>query len=85
MNRPKLLLMDEPFSALDEVLKEKLQEKILNLHQTFGTTTLMVSHDAKTSYALADRIIVLKQGKVIKDGKKDEVLEKSMDVSYRLF
>jgi molybdate transport system ATP-binding protein len=85
MNRPKLLLMDEPFSALDETLKEKLQEKILNLHQTFGTTTLMVSHDAKTSYALADRIIVLEQGKVIKDGKKDEVLEKSMDVSYRLF
>jgi len=85
MNRPKLLLMDEPFSALDEFLKEKLQEKILNLHQTFGTTTLMVSHDAQTSYAVADRIIVLHQGKVIRDGNKDEVLEKSMDVRYRLF
>ena len=45
MKRPKLLLMDEPLSALDPVMRTKLQQDILNLHKTFGTTTLMVSHD----------------------------------------
>ncbi|SFV60918.1 Molybdenum transport ATP-binding protein ModC (TC 3.A.1.8.1) [hydrothermal vent metagenome] len=84
MNRPQLLLMDEPFSALDEKMKEKLQEEILALHKTFGTTTLMVSHDAKASYALADRIIVLEQGKIVKDGKKDEIFTKSMAMTYAL-
>lgn len=84
MNKPKLLLMDEPLSALDEKLREKLQKEIRILHQTFGTTTLMVSHDANTSYALADRVIVLHQGKVIKDGQKDEVFTKSMKPNYSL-
>jgi len=82
MNQPKLLLMDEPFSALDSKLKIKLQEEILKLHKIFGTTTIMVSHDADASYALADRIMVLHQGKIIADGKKDEVLVKKETSTY---
>ncbi|NOR56542.1 MAG: ATP-binding cassette domain-containing protein [Sulfurovum sp.] len=84
MNRPKLLLMDEPLSSLDEKMREKLQDEIAKLHTAFGTTTLMVSHDAKASYALADRIIVLEQGKVLKDGTKDEILQKVTTLTYRL-
>jgi molybdate transport system ATP-binding protein len=84
MNRPKLLLMDEPLSALDENLRERLQEEISKLHKRFATTTVMVSHDTQTSYALSDRIIVLEQGKIIKDGKKEEVFEKSIKIHYRL-
>ncbi|MDQ7085387.1 MAG: ATP-binding cassette domain-containing protein [Sulfurovum sp.] len=63
MNQPKLLLMDEPFSALDTSMRAKLQVEIAKFHKTFGTTTLMISHDAQTAHALADRIIVLSQGK----------------------
>ncbi len=84
MNRPKLLLMDEPLSALDEKMRTTLQEEIAKLHRAFGTTTLMVSHDAEVSYALADRILVLEQGKIVKDGTKDEVLEKEQKIAYRL-
>jgi len=84
MNKPKLLLMDEPLSALDDEMKEKLIKEIAKLHKDFGTTTLMVSHDASSSYALADRIIVLDQGKVVKDGRKDEVLQESKTVTYAL-
>jgi len=84
MNKPKLLLMDEPLSSLDEKMREKLQVEIAKLHKTFGTTTLMVSHDAKASYALADRIIVLEQGKVLKDGTKDEILQKVTTLTYCL-
>ncbi len=84
MNKPKLLLMDEPLSSLDEKMREKLQVEIAKLHKAFGTTTIMVSHDAKASYALADRIIVLEQGKVLKDGTKDEILQKVTTLTYCL-
>ena len=84
MNKPKLLLMDEPLSALDEKMRRQLQVEIEKLHKTFGTTTLMVSHDAEASYALADRIIVLEQGSVVKDGSRDEVLQKENRVLYSL-
>jgi len=84
MNRPKLLLMDEPLSALDAKMRETLQREITKLHQTFGTTTIMVSHDAESTYALADRIIVLEQGKIIKDGSKDSVLKKEQKTVYSL-
>ena len=84
MNKPKLLLMDEPLSALDEKMKAKLQDEIAKLHKKFGTTTIMVSHDAEASYALADRVIVLKQGKVISDGTKNEILVKKQIITYCL-
>ena len=84
MNKPRLLLMDEPLSALDVQMRETLQHEIVKLHKAFGTTTIMVSHDAESAYALADRVIVLELGKVVKDGSKDEVLKKSTRVSYSL-
>jgi len=84
MNKPKLLLMDEPLSALDEQMRSKLQNEIAKLHTEFGTTTLMVSHDAEVSYALADRILVLEQGHIIKDGSKDEVLKQEQKTVYSL-
>jgi len=77
MNRPKLLLMDEPLSALDPSMRTKLQNEILTLHKEFGTTTIMVSHDPSEIYRLASRVLVLDQGKIINDGKPKEVLLKT--------
>ena len=74
MNRPDLLLMDEPLSALDPLMRSKLQHDILNLHKTFGTTTVMVSHDPSEIYRLAQRVIVLEQGKVVQDASPKEIL-----------
>ncbi len=84
MKQPKLLLMDEPLSALDPAMRTKLQDEILKLHETFGTTTIMVSHDADASYHLADRIWVLDQGKIIADGHPEEILLKTSTVTYTL-
>ena len=84
MKQPKLLLMDEPLSALDPAIRTKLQDEILKLHNTFGTTTIMVSHDADASYHLADRIWVLDQGKIIADGPPKEILLKTHTVTYTL-
>lgn len=77
MNRPKLLLLDEPLSALDPNMRTKLQNEILTLHKEFGTTTIMVSHDPSEMYRLSNRVIVLNNGQVINDGSAKEVLLKT--------
>lgn len=77
MNRPKLLLMDEPLSALDPSMRTKLQQEILTLHREFGTTTIMVSHDPSEIYRLSNRVIVLDQGEIINDGCPKDVLLKT--------
>jgi molybdate transport system ATP-binding protein len=77
MNRPKLLLMDEPLSALDPQMRTKLQNEILTLHKEFNTTTIMVSHDPSEIYRLSDRVIELEHGKIINDGSAKDVLLKT--------
>jgi len=74
MNKPKLLLMDEPLSALDSKMRKKLQNEILALHNEFGTTTIMVSHEPSEMYHLASRVIILNQGIIINDGIPKDVL-----------
>jgi len=77
MNKPKLLLMDEPLSALDPNMRTKLQQEILQLHKEFGTTTIMVSHDPSEIYRLASRVVVLNLGEIINDGTPKDVLLKT--------
>lgn len=77
MNRPKLLLMDEPLSALDPNLRGKLQNEILTLHKEFKITTIMVSHDLSEIYRLANRAILINLGKIIRDGTPQDVLLKT--------
>jgi len=76
MNRPKLLLMDEPLSALDPHMRSKLQNEILLLHKEFGTTTIMVSHDPSEIYRLASRVLVLNLGHIVSDGSPKDILLK---------
>ncbi|MFX4282178.1 ABC transporter ATP-binding protein [Aliarcobacter butzleri] len=77
MNKPKLLLMDEPLSALDPQMRTKLQNEILTLHKEFNTTTIMVSHDPSEMYRLASRVLVLDYGKIVNDGLPKDILLKT--------
>lgn len=77
MRRPKLLLMDEPLSALDPAMRAKLQHDILALHKEFQTTTIMVSHDPSEIYRLANHVINLEHGKVIQEGTAKDILLKT--------
>jgi molybdate transport system ATP-binding protein len=77
MNRPKLLLMDEPLSALDPAMRTKLQNEILTLHKEFNTTTIMVSHDPSEIYRLANRVVTLNFGEIINDGLPKDILLKT--------
>ncbi len=76
MRKPKLLLLDEPLSALDSAMRAKLQNDILRLHKEFNTTTVMVSHDPSEIYRLASKVFVLKKGKIVDEGTPKEVLLK---------
>jgi molybdate transport system ATP-binding protein len=66
--------MDEPLSALDPEMRTNLQREILTLHKEFDTTTIMVSHDSSEIYRLANRVVMLKLGKIINNGTPKEVL-----------
>jgi len=74
MRRPRLLLLDEPLSALDPVMRSTLQQEILALHRRFNTTTLMVSHEPSEIYRMAERVIVLSKGEVVADGSPRDLL-----------
>ena len=74
--KPKLLLMDEPFSALDQNLREKMQLEIRKIHKDFGLTTIFVTHDQAEAFKMADEIIVLSQGKIIDQGSPQRIYNK---------
>lgn len=77
MRKPKLLLLDEPLSALDPQTRSSLQSELLTLHNEFKTTTILISHDPSEIYKLASRVIVLDAGKVINDGSPKDILLKT--------
>lgn len=70
---PKLLLMDEPFSALDQKLREKMQLEIRKIHKNLGLTTIFVTHDQAEAFKMADEIIVLNHGKIIDQGSPQRI------------
>ncbi|GAB4052998.1 ATP-binding cassette domain-containing protein [Spirosoma litoris] len=67
VRRPQLLLLDEPFAALDAEASQTLRQVLLTLHQTWGTTTLLVSHHEVDVQTLADRVVRLVQGRIQTD------------------
>lgn len=71
---PAIMLMDEPFGALDPLTRDALGADYRALHERLGLTTLMVTHDISEAVLLADRIVVLKGGRIVGDGSAAELL-----------
>ncbi|WP_162416641.1 sulfate/molybdate ABC transporter ATP-binding protein [Cyclobacterium roseum] len=69
IRKPKILLLDEPFSALDMKMRAKLQEYLVQFHNEYGLTTLLVSHDASEISRMAQRVLVMENGKFSFDGE----------------
>jgi osmoprotectant transport system ATP-binding protein len=80
---PSLMLMDEPFGALDPLTRDALGADYRELHDRLGLTTLMVTHDMTEAVLLADRIVVLRDGKIVADGTAAELLSASADPEVR--
>ena len=64
---PQLLLMDEPFGALDPVTRDALGRRVQGLHRELGLTTIMVTHDMAEALLLADRVLVMEAGRIVAD------------------
>jgi osmoprotectant transport system ATP-binding protein len=80
---PALMLMDEPFGALDPLTRDALGVDYRALHDRLGLTTVMVTHDMAEAVLLADRIVVLREGRIIADGTAAELLAKTADPDVR--
>ncbi|RWR02124.1 ATP-binding protein [[Pantoea] beijingensis] len=82
---PEVLLMDEPFGALDPVTRGALQQEIIRIHQLSGRTIVLVTHDIDEALALADKIVLMDGGRVIQQGKPVELLTKPANAFVRDF
>jgi len=76
---PTVLLMDEPFGALDPIIRAKAQEDLLDLHRQFGTTIVLVTHDMDEAFRLGDHIAVMSQGRLLQYDRPAVLLTRPAD------
>ncbi len=76
VQKPELLLLDEPLSALDEEMRNKIQKYILQVHREFNLTTILISHDLAEVLKMSDEVLVLEEGKIIQSGNPIDVFSK---------
>ena len=82
---PRLLLLDEPLSALDAKLRERLATDLREILRAAGTTALMVTHDQEEAFAVADRLAVMRAGRIVQQGEIAEVWRAPADPETALF
>jgi len=75
VRRPKVLLLDEPLSALDAKLREAMQVELKHLHQQLGITFVFVTHDQKEALVMSDRVVVMEKGKIVQSGLPEELYD----------
>ncbi len=73
--KPKILLLDEPLSALDGVIKESIKEKIKMIAKEFHLTTIIVTHDPEEALTLSDHVMIINEGKISQYGKPEEIVK----------
>jgi osmoprotectant transport system ATP-binding protein len=77
--KPRIVLMDEPFGALDPLTRDALGEDYRSLHENLGLTTVMITHDMLEALLLADRIAVIHGGRLIAEGTPQALMTESPD------
>ncbi|NVJ37387.1 ATP-binding cassette domain-containing protein, partial [Enterococcus gallinarum] len=82
---PEVILMDEPFSALDPLSRASLQDLVLSLHRELGTTIVFVTHNMDEAIKLGDRIAVMKEGELIQCDQPDQLLTQPKNEFVRSF
>lgn len=74
-NDPDILLMDEPFSALDPLIRREMQEELLDLQEKLKKTIIFITHDINEAFKLGDRVAVMKDGEIVQLGTPEEMIE----------
>ena len=77
--RPKVLLMDEPFAALDIIIRRHMQEDLLSIHKESASTILFVTHDMDEAFRLGDRVAVMNEGRLLQVRRPEELLSNPAD------
>ncbi len=77
--RPKIMLMDEPFGALDPLVRDELAADYRNIHQQLGLTTVLVTHDMTEALLLADKILVMRAGEIVQTGTPQQLMREPAD------
>ncbi|MGH3367154.1 MAG: quaternary amine ABC transporter ATP-binding protein [Nocardioidaceae bacterium] len=76
---PKLMLFDEPFSALDPLIRRDMQNEVIRLHHEVGKTMVFITHDLQEALKLGDRILIMRDGEIVQIGRPDEVVAAPAD------
>lgn len=76
MEDPPVMLMDEPFGALDPITRNSLHEEFLTLNKSLGKTILIVTHDMEEAFKLGNMVVLMNKGKVVQMGTKDDFLNR---------
>jgi iron(III) transport system ATP-binding protein len=82
---PELVLLDEPFSALDAALRASLRQEVAEILRSRGTTTVLVTHDQDEALSMADRVAVLREGRIVADARPEEVYRSPVDADMAEF
>ena len=82
---PDILLFDEPFSALDPLIRRDMQNEVIRLHHELGKTMLFITHDLQEALKLGDRILIMRDGEIVQIGAPDEVVGAPADDYVRDF
>ena len=80
VNKPRVLLLDEPLAALDKKLRIAMQMELQNLHRELGITFLLVTHDQEEALSMSDRICVMNQGKIVQFATPQQVYDEPADI-----
>jgi osmoprotectant transport system ATP-binding protein len=85
VNDPTIILMDEPFSALDPITREQLQDELIRLNQELQKTIVFVTHDMDEALKIADLMVIMQNGEVIQQGTPDQILRHPANEFVRSF
>ncbi|MDD7288491.1 MAG: ABC transporter ATP-binding protein [Clostridiales bacterium] len=83
--KPRILLLDEPLSALDGVIKESIKERIKTIAREYRLTTIIVTHDPEEALTLSDRVLIIDQGTIAQYGRPAEIIHKPENDFVRKF
>ncbi len=72
--KPKILLLDEPLSALDGVIKESIKEKIVTIAKDYKLTTIIVTHDPEEALTISDKVLIINKGKIEQYGSPEQII-----------
>jgi spermidine/putrescine transport system ATP-binding protein len=85
INKPRVLLLDEPLAALDLKLRQHMLIELMNIHDAVGITFIYVTHDQSEAMSISDRLAVMNEGRIVQSGPPDDIYERPVNIFAAYF